>query len=71
VPLYKAFHEACFIWNPRQMPSMQKYRVQTYSVSDLLRATESVLLCARMKKLTALAELESQFSTQSNCRDWA
>ena len=59
VPIYKAFHEACFIGNRWQMPSMQKYRVQTYSVSDTYYGRGKRYVVRADEKLTAFLELEA------------
>ena len=38
LPVYKAFHEACFLGSRWQVPSMQKHRVQTCCEDDLARS---------------------------------
>ena len=47
VPLQKEFYEARYVGSCWQMPSMQKYGVQTCSVSVLLLAAEPFHYFAR------------------------
>jgi len=45
VPVNQAFHESCSLGSRRQMSSMQKHRVQTYSVRKLSEKSFDALFC--------------------------